>query len=71
MTTTPCANCPKSQGNFYNQAISHVAIVAHLYSAFVLDKATVGCFLLLQLMAELLRDNINPLIDLLSEILLA
>ena len=46
---------PKLCNSLRNQAISHVAIVAPLFFAFVLDKATVGCFLLLQLTAPLPR----------------
>jgi hypothetical protein len=44
MTTGASTDCPKSESNFCNQIISHATIVAPLYSAFVLDNATVGCF---------------------------
>jgi len=37
----------------------------------VLDNATVGCFLLLQLTTPLPKENMKPLLDLLSETLLA
>ena len=63
--TTSCIDWPKLASSFYNQATSHIAIAAPLYLASVLDKATVDYFLLLQLMAALLRENINPLVDLL------
>lgn len=69
MTTAPCTDWPKVASSFCNQATSHATIDAPLYLAFVLNKATVDYFLLLQLMATLLRENVNPLVDLLSKIL--
>ena len=71
MTTRASTDCPKSESNFYNQTTSHATIAAPLYSTSVLDNATVGCFLLLQLIAPLPKENMKPLVDLLSETLLA
>jgi len=71
MTTGASTNCPKSESIFYNQTTSRAIIAALLYSAFVLDSATVGCFLLLQLTAPLPKENMKPLVDLLSKTLLA
>jgi hypothetical protein len=71
MTTGASTNCPKSESSFCNQTTSHATIAAPLYYAFVLDSATIGCFLLLQLIAPLLKENMKPLIDLLFETLLA
>ncbi len=70
MTIGASTDCPKSESSFYNQTTSHATIVAPLYSTFVLDNATVGCFLLLQLTAPLPKENMKPLVDLLSETLL-
>ena len=56
---------------YHINVLFHATIVAPMYSAFVLNKATVGYFLLLQLMVALPRENINPLVNLLLEILLA
>jgi hypothetical protein len=71
MTTRASADCPKFKSGFYNQTTSHVAIAALFYSTSVLDSATVGCFLLLQLTPPLPKENMKPLVDLLSETLLA
>jgi hypothetical protein len=60
---------PKSPSSLRNQATSHAAIAAPLYSASVLDKATVDCFLLLQVTATFPKENIKPLVDLLFEML--
>jgi len=69
MTTGASIDCPKSKNNFYNQSISHATIGAPLYFAFVLDSETVGCFLLFQLTTPLPKENMKPLIDLLSKTL--
>jgi len=69
MTTGASTDCPKFDSGFCNQTTSHVAIAAPLYSAYVLDSATVGCFLLFQLTTPLPKKNMKPLVDLLSEIL--
>jgi hypothetical protein len=53
MTTGASTNYPKFESSFYNQITSHATIAAPLYSAFVLNNAIVGCFLLLQLIAPL------------------
>ncbi len=71
MTTGASTDCPKSESSVYNQTTSHATIVAPLYFASVLDNATVGCFLLLQLTAPLPKENMKPLVDLLSETLSA
>ena len=52
-----------------SQATSDAAIAAPLYSASVLDKAIVGYFLLLQVIAALPKENMKPLVDLLSAML--
>ncbi len=64
MTTTASTDCPKSENNFYNQTTSHAILDALLYSTSVLDNATVGCFLLLQLTTPLPKENMKPLVDL-------
>jgi hypothetical protein len=69
MTTGASTDCPKSESSFCNQTISHAAIAAPLYSASMLDNANVGCFLLLQLTAPLPKENMKPLVDLISETL--
>ncbi len=69
MTIGASTNYPKSESSFYNQTTSHAAIVAPLYSASVLDNATIGCFLLLQLTTSFPKENMKPLVDLLSETL--
>jgi hypothetical protein len=69
MTTRASTDCPKSKSSFYNQTTSHAAIVALLYSASVFDSAIVGCFLLFQLTTPLPKENMKPLVDLLSETL--
>ncbi len=60
---------PKSKNSFCNKTISHVAIATPLYFASVLDNATLGCLLLLQITAPLPKGNMKPLVDLLSETL--
>jgi hypothetical protein len=57
MTIGTSIDYPKSESSFYNQTISHVVIVAPLYSTSVLDNATIGCFLLLQLTTPLPKKN--------------
>jgi hypothetical protein len=57
MTIGASTDCPKSKSSFCNQTTSHATIVAPLYFAFVLDSATIGCFLLLQLTAPLQRKH--------------
>jgi hypothetical protein len=69
MTTRASTDCPKSKSSFYNQTTSHAVIVALLYFASVLDSAIVGCFLLFQLTTPLSKENMKPLVDLLSETL--
>ncbi len=71
MTTRASTDCPKSESSLCNQTISHVAIVAPLYSASMLDNAIVGYFLLLQLTAPLPKKNMKPLVDFLFETLSA
>jgi len=53
MTTGASTDYPKSESSFCNQTTSHAAIATPLYSTSVLDSATVGCFLLLQLTSPL------------------
>jgi hypothetical protein len=67
MTIGASSDCPKFESSFYNQTTSHVVIAALLYSASVLNNAIVGCFLLLQLRAPLPKENMKPLVDLLSK----
>jgi hypothetical protein len=69
MTTGTSTNYPKSESNFCNQTTSHATIAAPLYFASVLHNATVGCFLLFQLTTPLPKENMKPLVDLLSETL--
>ncbi len=69
MTIGAFTDSPKSESSFCNQIISHATIATLLYFASVLDSATVGCFLLLQLTAPLPKENKKPLVDLLSETL--
>jgi hypothetical protein len=69
MTTGTSTDSPKSENSFYNQTTSDAAIATPLYSASVLDSAIVGCFLLLQLTSPLPKENMKPLVDLLSETL--
>jgi hypothetical protein len=71
MTKGASTDCPKSESSFCNQTTSHVTIATPLYFASVLDNATVGCFLLFQLTAPLPKENMKPLVDLLSKTLLA
>jgi hypothetical protein len=67
MTTGASTDCPKFKSSFCNQTTSHATIVAPLYFASVLDSATVGCFLLLQLTAPLPKENMKPLVDFVSK----
>jgi hypothetical protein len=69
MTTRASTNCPKSKSSFYNQTTSHATITTLLYSASMLDSATVVYFLLLQLTTPLPKENMKPLVDLLSKTL--
>ena len=57
---------PRSFNIHFNQTTSKPTTTVPLYSAFVLNSATVGCFLLLQEMAPLLREKANPEVDHLS-----
>ena len=57
---------PRSFSILLSHTTSHVATTAPLYSTSVLERATVGYFLLLQDMAMLLREKTNPEVDLLS-----
>jgi hypothetical protein len=69
MTIGASTDYPKFESSFCNQTTSHATIVAPLYYAFVLDNATIGCFLLLQLTTPLPKENMKPLVDLLSKTL--
>jgi hypothetical protein len=69
MTIGASTNCPKFESSFYNQTTSHAIIAAPLYFASMLDSATVSCFLLLQLIAPLPKENMKPFVDLLFETL--
>jgi hypothetical protein len=69
MTTRASTNCPKFESSFCNQITSHATIVKPLYSTSVLDSTTVGYSLLLQLITPFLKENMKPLVDLLSETL--
>jgi hypothetical protein len=69
MTTRASTNCPKSDNNFCNQIISHAMIIAPFYSAYVLNSATIGYFLLFQLTTPLPKENMKPSIYLLFETL--
>ncbi len=69
MTIGTSTNCPKSESSFCNQTTSHATIVAHLYFASMLDNATIGYFLLLQLIAPLPKENMKPMVDLLLKTL--
>jgi hypothetical protein len=71
MTIGASTDCPKSESSFSNQTTSHATIATPLYFASVLDNATIGCFLLLQLTTPFPKENMKPLVDLLSETLLA
>ncbi len=69
MTIRASTNYPKSDNSFCNQTTSYAIIAAPLYSASVFDSVIVGCFLLLQLTSPLPKENMKPLVDLLSETL--
>jgi len=69
MTIGTSTNYPKSKSSFCNQTTSHAIIATPLYFTSVFDNATVSCFLLLQLIAPFPKENMKPLIDLLSETL--
>jgi hypothetical protein len=69
MTTKASTNCPKSESSFCNKTTSHATIVAPLYFTSVLNSATIGYFLLLQLITPLPKENMKPLVNLLSETL--
>ena len=56
----------KSFNILLSHTTSHATTVVSLHSTSLLDNATVGCFLLLQDMAPLPRENTNPEVDLLS-----
>jgi len=71
MTTRASTNYPKSESSFSNQTTSHATVATPLYFASMLDNATIGCFLLLQLTAPLIKESMKPLVDLLSETLSA
>jgi hypothetical protein len=71
MTIGTSIDCPKFESSFCNQTTSHATIIMPLYYAFMLDSATIGCFLLLQLTAPFPKGNMKPLVDLLSKTLLA
>jgi hypothetical protein len=67
MTIGASTNCPKYESSFCNQTTSHATITSPLYFAFVLDSATIGYFLLLQLTTPLPKENMKPLVDFLSQ----
>ncbi len=69
MTIGESTYYPKSESNFCNQTTSHATIATPLYFASVLDSATIGCFLLLQLTTPFPQKNMKPLVDLLSKTL--
>ncbi len=69
MTIGTSTDYPKSESNFCNQITSHATIAMPLYFASMLDSATMGCFLLLQLIAPFPKKNMKPLVDLLSKTL--
>jgi hypothetical protein len=69
MITGASTDCPKSESSFCNQTTSHATIVAPLYFDSVLDSATVGCLLLLQLTTPLPKENMKTLVDFLFETL--
>ncbi len=71
MTIGASINYPKSECNFCNQTTSHAAIVAPLYSTSMFDNATISYFLLLQLTTPFPKENMKPLVDFLSETLVA
>jgi len=71
MTTWASTNFPKFESSFYNQTTWHAVVVMPLYSAFVFDSVTIGCFLLFQLTTPLPKENMKPLVDILSKTLLA
>jgi hypothetical protein len=52
--------------NFVIHMASLVACVLAMYSAFVVERAIVGCHLLLQEMVPPPIMNMNPMVDLLS-----
>ena len=54
---------PRSFNIRLSHTASQTAIVAPLYSASLLDKATVGCFLQLQEIAPLPREKTNTDVD--------
>ncbi len=62
MTTWAYIEYPKFESSFCNQTTSHTTIVTHLYSTFVFVNGTIGYFLLLQLIALLLRKTWNHLL---------
>ena len=66
MTTLSSTCTPKSPSSVRSHATSHAATAAPLYLAFVLNKATVGYFLLLQVTAALPKENVKPLVERLS-----
>ena len=57
---------PRSFSINFIEMASQAATIVPMYSAFVLDNATIGCFLLLQDMGPLLREMTNPDVDRLS-----
>ncbi len=70
MTIGTSINYSKFESSFCNQTTSHATNVVPLYSTFALYSANVGCFLLLQLTTPLPKENMKPLVDLLSKTLL-
>ena len=55
--------------NVLGSSMAHWVISKHNDANVVTMKATMGCFLLLQLTIPLPSENMNLLVDLLSEIL--
>ena len=59
---------PRSFTMLFSHMASHAATAAPLYSASVLDNASVGCFVLLQEITPLLREKMNSDVDRLSSL---
>jgi hypothetical protein len=57
---------PKSYSNFQSHMASLVANEVAMYSTFVDERATVGCFLLTQHTAPFANTNANLVVDLLK-----
>ena len=62
-------NSLRSFSRLLSHMDSRATTVVPLYSTLVLDRSTVGCFLLLQKIVPLCNENINPEVDLLLDLL--